>query len=122
MNPFEEVKQLMAGDDAPVTNPYMVNRILSFAPECILQVNEVNQHLSRLPKWAITPLFHLAIPKTRQRKYFKYAKKKKAGSKKLMAKVRQAFCVNEYHAKQIIEVLQRENEAPERFFGLKEGE
>lgn len=122
MNPFEEVKQLMATKDADVTNPFMVNRILSFAPESVLATNEVNRFLSRLPKWAINPLFNLVIPKNKRRTYFKYAKKKKKRDQKLIAKIRQTFCCNEYHARQIIEVLQRENEQPERFFGLKEGE
>lgn len=112
----------MAEDDAEITNPFMVNRILSFAPETCMQANDLNQHLSRLPKWAIRAFFNLAIPKNKRRRFFNYAKKGKKANRKLTAKIMEAFCVNEYHAKQIIELLIRENEQPERFFGLKEGE
>lgn len=122
MKPFDNVKVLMEEECAEVENAFMVNRILSFAPECFLGAAAVNRHTGRLPYWAIRGLFNLAIPKNANRKYFKYAKRKRVIDQKLIGKIRRAFCVNEYHAKQIIEVLRRENRQPERFFGLKEGE
>ena len=122
MNPFDEVKLLLSEKDAEIKNPFMVNRILSFTPEAVLQARDINNHLSRLPKWAIRPLFNLVVPKSNRRWYFKYARKSKTRSKKLLEKIRTTYCVNEYHARQIMEILKRENIAPERLFGLKEGE
>lgn len=100
----------------------MVNRILSFMPETCMKANEVNPYIGRLPDWAINPLLNLVMPKNTRRKYFNYIGKKKKKDKKLINKIRQTFCVNEFHAKQIIETLRVANKHPERFYGLKEGE
>ena len=123
-NPFfAEVKQLLSEKHAEIKYPFMVNRILSFTPEACMKANEVNPYVGRLPDWAINPLLNLVIPKNNRRTFFNYiGKKKKKKDKKLTNKIRQTFCVNEFHAKQIIEILRAANKHPERFYGLKEGE
>jgi len=118
---FAEVKKLLTEQDVEITQPYMVNRILSFAPEACLQTHELNRFVGRLPTWATDPLFNLVIPKNARRGFFRYARKKKKYEPKLIAKICETYCVNEYHAKQIIEVLRRQNKKPESFYGLKKG-
>ena len=115
---FNEVKKLLSEEHAETKNPFMVNRILSFMPETCMKSNEVNQYIGRLPDWAM----NLVMPKNNRRTYFKYLGRKKKKDKKLTVKIRQTFCVNEYHAAQIIEVLRASDSHPERFYALKEGE
>jgi len=122
MNPFDSVKQLFQEEDVEVESPFMANRILSFLPETCITAIRLNRYSTYLPRWAINACFNLCVPKRKRLPWFRYAKKSKGMNPKLTAKIRQAFCVNEYHAKQIIELYNKMDENPASYFGLKEGE
>jgi hypothetical protein len=122
MNPFENVTQLFTEDDVDIDSPFMVNRILSFIPETCTLAIRINRYSTRLPKWAIKACLNLSIQKRRRRPYIHYPKRGKVKNKILRAKIRQTFCVNDYHANQIIELLKNIGEKPEQYYGLKEGE
>jgi hypothetical protein len=121
-NPFENVKQLFQEEDVKIDSPFMATRILSFIPETCITAIRLNPYSTYLPRWAINACFNLCIPKRKRLPWFHYAKRGTAKDKKLKAKIRQAFCVNDYHAKQIIELYNKMDENPASYFGLKEGE
>lgn len=121
-NPFDIVKEIITEERTSVSNPFMVNRILSFQPLTALTAIEVNKYVGYIPDWAISDLFNLTVPHRRRVPYLKYPKRGKVKDKKLIDKIRQALCVNELHARQVIELLRNKGEQPERLFGLKEGE
>ena len=122
MSPFDIVKKLFTQNDVPVNSPFMVNRILSFMPETFELSIRMNRFATRLPPWAVSACYNLSIPKRRRYPYMRYAKKGKTKEVKLKAKIRRTFCVNEYHANQIIELYRKLGEKPESYYGLKEGE
>jgi hypothetical protein len=121
-NPFENVKQLFTEEDVEIDSPFMVNRIISFIPETCVTAIRLNRYSTYLPKWAITACFNLCIKKRKRNPWIHYPKRGKSKDNKLRAKIRQVFCVNDYHAEQLIELLKKMGEKPESYFGLKEGE
>lgn len=122
MNPFDNVSQLFTEDNVKVNTPYMVNRILSFLPETCMLAIRMNRYTTRIPQWAIDACYNLSITKRRRRPYIRYPKRRKVRDQKLQSKIQSTFNVNEFHAKQIIELLRNIGEKPENFFGLKKGE
>lgn len=120
-SPFEEAKALLTGEKVTTSAPFMVNRILSFTPMSFIHALEHNRVMGRIPK-AWSDLIFQCVPTTKRAPYLKYAKKKKEKEPKLVQKVCDHFCVNKYHADQIIDILRRQGESPEALFGLKKGE
>lgn len=121
-NPFDNAKQLFQEEDVKVEAPFMVNRVLSFIPETCVTAIRLNRYSTYLPRWATNACFNLCVPKRKRAPWIRYAKKAKVKEKKLKAKIRQAFCVNDYHAQQIIELYNKMDENPAGYFGLKAGE
>lgn len=123
-NPFDVVARLFTEKDVEVSNEYMTNRILSFQPATILLSIELNKFISRLPSWASKQLFNFGVVQTQKRvPYLKYLKRKKKQNPKLLRKISQAFCCNEFHAQQIIAIVRKQKgKSPESYFGLRLGE
>jgi len=123
-SPFDEVQNLITSkEEVEILNTFFVNKILSYQADNILFSIDLNRYIGRIPKWATDKLFNLGIKKRRSKPWLNYPKKdKKVKEKILQMKVCRYYCVNAYHAKQIIELLRNYGEEPEKFFGLKRGE
>lgn len=122
-NPFDMASRLFTERDVGINNEFMINRILSFQPKTILLSIEINKFISRLPSWASKQLFNLGVQKQKRSPYLKYLKRGKKQSPKLLRKICHAFCCNEYHGKQIINIVrEQKGKNPESYFGLKSGE
>lgn len=123
MNPFEEVKKLITQTWIDkIESPFMVNRILSTSPETFLTSVKINQAMRNIPKKEIIALFNLMVQKRNRNPYFNYPKKDKKQSPKLLEKICYNFTVNEFHAKQILKIIESKGIQPETLFGLKKGE
>jgi uncharacterized protein YajQ (UPF0234 family) len=123
MNPFEEAQRVVTTQWLEeVQSPYMTTRILSSSPDTFVAAAMINQSVSRLPKQEVAALFNLVVPKSNRKPFFHYPKKGKAKGKKFLQKVCTTFGVNQYHARQIIEILRQHNPKPESLFGLKKDE
>ena len=120
-NPFDEVKQIFAGEDFKLKNPWMVNRILSYIRETLYLSIRVNQFLGRLPTWAVECIYKACIKKGSM-PHINYAKIQKKKDKQLTERVSTHLCCSEHHAQQTIELLRLKGTAPEKLFGLKKGE
>ena len=130
-NPFDIAIMLMYSDgkerkkeDVEIGNEFFTNRILNHQPDTVLWSIELNKYIGRLPYWAIKKLFNIGVYKKSGKPWLRYPKRKgKLKDKILRKKICKYFCVNEYHANQIIHLLKNiDNEKPERYFGLKKGE
>ena len=126
-NPFDNVIKLMTSgkdkEDVDIDNEFFVNRILSYQPDTVLWSIELNKYIGRLPYWAIKKLFNIGVYKKSSKPWLRYPKKKgKLKDKLLRKKICKHFYVNEYHANQIIHLLENMDEKPEKYFGLKKGE
>jgi len=121
-NPFEETIRVLDGNPAPVKNLYMVNKILSFLPLTAIMSIKLNSILNGAHPDLIQKMFR-CFPRKRSR-YLRlnYARKKKELEPKLVERVCRQFCVNKYHADQIIDLYRLYGQEPEKFFGLKKGE
>lgn len=122
-NPFDIVSELITEEKVEIkSSQFMVNKILSYQPLTALTAIELNKYIGRLPYWAVDSLFNTTVPKRKRRPYLYYPKREKLKEKKLRSKIRKVFCVNDFHAKQILEILRLKGHHPEKMFGLKEGE
>ena len=122
-NPFEEVLNLITSkEDVEVDSPFFVNKILSYQPDSVLMAIEMNKYIGKIPKWLTDKLFNLGVKKRRGKPWLNYPKKGVKKGNLLRSKICRHFCVNNYHADQIIELLRNYGEEPEKFFGLKKGE
>jgi len=122
INPFETVEKIFSTKNVEVTNPFFVNKILSYQPDTVLLTVELNKYMSRMPSWALKAIFSIGIKKRRSRVYLNYPQKSKKIDKNqqlLKNKISSTFCVNENHANQIIRILRDIGEQPEKFFGIK---
>lgn len=120
-SPFEIIGEMFTEEDPKIENAFFINRILSYQPATILLAIEVNKRISRLPDWAIKAVYKLSIKKRKSRPFIYYPKSKKASKEhiKLRNKISSAFCTNENHSDQIIELIRKIGESPESYFGMK---
>ncbi|HUU89446.1 MAG TPA: hypothetical protein VMX17_17060 [Candidatus Glassbacteria bacterium] len=120
-SPFETVIELFTSEDVEVSNPFLVNRILSYQPDTVLLAIEINKYMSRLPGWAIKAVFNIGIRKRRKRPYLNYPKSSKLNKNQILirSKISKAFCANNTYADQIIKLIKKQGEEPEKYFGLK---
>lgn len=122
-NPFDEVKALFSKDIGfiDVIRPFMVNKILSFQGlTCPLAI-KINEKMNGMPKYLFNMIVNCGIPK-RKKIYLNFPKRMKKEDVKLREKISETFCTSPYHSNQIIDILRRMDEKPEKYFGLKEGE
>ena len=124
INPFNNVIELLTSkNDVDIDNEFMVNKILSYQPDTVLWAIEINKYIGKIPYWAIKRLFNIGVHKKPSKPWLRYPKKKvKLKDKLLRKKICIHFCVNEYHANQIIDLLKNIGKKPERYFGLRKGE
>lgn len=120
-NPYDEAKRLFTEEDVEIGSHWMVNRLLSFSPASIMFSIKINQASWKVPQKYLDALFN-CCPKAQRAPWLRYAKRKKEVEPKLVAAISKHFCVNKYHADQIIDLLRLQGEKPETYFGLKEGE
>lgn len=123
ISPFDTVGNLFTEKDVEIDNEYMINRILSFQPATILLSIDINKFISRLPSWASKQLFNFGVRKQKKNPYLRYLKRGKKQNPKLLRKISQVFCCNEFHAQQIISIIRgQKGKSPESYFGLRLGE
>lgn len=122
-NPFDEVKALFSKEfgNISIARPYMVTKILSFLPVTFPLAMKINEQANGMPKYLYDMIVNMGVPK-RSKVFLKFAKKIKKEDIKLQEKISETFCTSPYHSKQIIEILRRNGEKPEEYFGLKKGE
>jgi hypothetical protein len=120
-NPFEDVKKLFNGEEIKVSSPFVVNKILSFSPITFILVRNHNKVIGKIPKSWSDKIFQ-CVTKRNKIPFIRYAKKRRETEKKLIQKICCHFVVNEYHAIQTIDLLRRQGEEPEKYFGLKRNE
>ena len=123
-NPFDEVKALFSKEygNIEVIRPFMVVKILSFLPSTFMLSVSINEQLNGMPKWLVNKILNLGVPKRNKKVYLRFPKRVKKGDVKLRAKIAETFCTSPYHSNQIIDLLRLQDEKPEEYFGLKEGE
>ncbi|KYK24177.1 hypothetical protein AYK24_06615 [Thermoplasmatales archaeon SG8-52-4] len=119
---FDELNDVFTKKVDTISNPYMLNRFLSFYPKTFLFVSELNRFMARLPKWAIVAMYNYGFKKLGRAPYINYAKVTKRTEPKLVDKVANALNCNERHARETIDLLRKMGHKPEQFFGLKKGE
>ncbi len=121
---FEQVKKLWTDDNIELDKGthYMVNRILSMQPSTVLLSSEVNQHLGRIPEWAITGLFRYGITKVNRAPYIHFQKRPKVKRPKLTEKVSKTLNCSTKHAAESIMVLENMGFKVHEFYGLKDNE
>lgn len=120
---YDEFKAVCTTDNFTLTNPFMINRFLSFAPATFYIAQQVNMYSSRIPRWAVETIYRYCI-KMQKAPWIKYAKKNPILSKEplLRTKISETFCCNDKHAIQTIQLLRRMGKNPESYYGLKKGE
>ena len=120
MNPFEETKKLITTDWLEeIKSPYMVNRILSTSPDTFVAAVKINTAIQGMSRKDAPPLFNLIIPKNNYAPFFHYPTKEKKKNQKLLQKISEIFCVNHYHAKQIILIYKHHKINIAKILGLK---
>lgn len=122
MSIFEDTKNIFTGRDFELSNPYMINRLLSFLPETFTLSATTNRYLSRIPVWALKAIYKNCVRKRRADPWLYYERAKKKEEPLLTQKVATELCCSTLHAQQTIKVLRKWGHKPETFFGLKKGE
>lgn len=124
MNLWEDAEKLVKFSLDEVRAAYMLNRVISCSHKSFVWADSLNKYSTRFDPEITTALFNLVTtPKMKGRPAFPYPKKKKKKSPELMKKVCTTWGVNEYHAQQIIEILDtNEDKNAAALFGLKKGE
>ena len=123
-NPFDEVKALFSKEygNIEVIRPFMVVKILSFLPSTFMLSVNINEQLNGMPKWLVNKILNIGVPKRNKKVYLRFPKRVKKVDVKLREKISETFCTRPYHSNQIIDLLRLQDEKPEEYFGLKEGE
>lgn len=123
-NPFDEVKALFSKEYGTINviRPFMVIKLLSFLPSTFMLSVKINNHLNGMPKWLINKILNIGVPKRNNKVFLRYPKKIKKTDVKLRSKISETFCTSPYHSNQIIDLMRMQDEKPEEYFGLKEGE
>ncbi len=122
---FDNVKNVFQKEDIPEVGGksaevYMVSRFLSMTPHSVLDAVDAGKYLGKIPNWAYDRLLFFLVEKKNSAPYIKYIKKKGDNvDKVLLGKVCTAFCCNERHGREYIEVLKAEGHNPKHLFGLK---
>jgi len=122
MNPWDEAKRVVTDrGKLDIKSPWMVNKILSFSPVTLMDAINLNEVMGKLRPEHINLIFE-CFPKRNKAPFFRNIRKEKEAEPKLVEKICKHYCVNKYHADQIIDLLREQGEHPESHFGLKEGE
>ena len=124
MSIFDETKKIFLSKNFTLTNPYMVNRLLSFLPQTFVLSTLTNRYIGKIPRWAIYSIYKNCVPKYRgsgaPNLYYEGKKKKKEVI--LTQKVANHLCCSTKHAEETIATMRKCGHKPEEFFGLKKGE
>jgi len=124
-NPFDEVKALFSKDQPrfEIVRPFMVIKILSFLASQIFFTIKLNEQLNGMPRWLSNMILNVGVQKRNNIPYLNTFPKRKPKTEVLLrAKIAETFCTSPYHSNQIIDLLRMQDEKPEEYFGLKEGE
>jgi hypothetical protein len=124
-NPFDEVKALFSKDQPrfEIVRPFMVIKILSFLASKVLFAIKINEQSNGMPKWLMNMILNVGVPKINNIPYLNTFPKRQAKTDVLLrAKIAETFCTSPYHSNQIIDLLRMQDEKPEEYFGLREGE
>lgn len=124
-NPFDEVKALFSkGQERfEIIRPFMVIKILSFLASQVLFAIKINERLNGMPRWLVNMIFNVGVPKRNNIPYLNTFPKRKPKLEPLLrAKIAETFCTSPYHSNQIIDLLRMQDEKPEEYFGLREGD
>src|SRR3989304_7032017 len=112
MNPlFEELKSIFESDNINVTNPYMINRLLSFYMQSFKTSEVCNQYINRIPNELLASIYSSNIKKQKA-PFIRYPKIPKMKEPKLIKKICETFNCNYKIAKQIICIFKKMNINP----------
>lgn len=101
-------KETKVNSSSKPDSVYMLNRFLSLRAGTFLLAYDCNR-IKGLPDWAAYCMLYHSIPmsKAPRSKYPKKLTEKITDKKKkVVVRIQQKFCVTEYHALQIIELLE----------------
>jgi hypothetical protein len=114
-------KKVPVTPNTPFKDQYMAVKFLSLYPGTFMEAVEANRFSTKIPGWATNCFLYATVRKQRAPRfhYPKNEDKAKQWPKEAIKKVSGKFCCSDFHASQILDIMEKQNPKVLDVLGVK---